>query len=67
MKENVLEKVMKYWLRLWEINETNPLDDAMGQQKKVGGPNEELEWKMEDTVRGRTKKMTTKIRGVSTK
>jgi hypothetical protein len=28
---------MKYWLRLLETDETNPLGEALGQNKKGGG------------------------------
>jgi hypothetical protein len=37
-KDRVLKRVMRYWLRLLETDETNTLGDALGQQKgKEGG------------------------------
>jgi hypothetical protein len=35
-KEKLLARVMKYWLRLLEMNYTHPLGDALGQKNRKG-------------------------------
>lgn len=36
-KGNILERVMKYWIRLREIQKTNLLGDTLGQHNRNGG------------------------------
>jgi hypothetical protein len=39
-KETVLERAMKCWLRLLKADQTNPLRDALGQQRRDKQPDE---------------------------
>jgi hypothetical protein len=36
-KQKVLERVMEYGLRLWEIDQANSSGNALGQKKERGG------------------------------
>jgi hypothetical protein len=38
-KEKVLERISKYWLRLWEADESNPIGDALKYQLEGRGNN----------------------------